>query len=226
MNSMFELYTASALLALDSSPVSTMRGVLYEPDTSWSDPTAFFCRRNGAGKLRVKPRPFWRSSSFIHLSCLSLFQRLLYRYLAFGPTTTSSADCRSFACGRCISDMDIQDTQRLLSEYLQELANLFQRLPGSAIFLRYVKSSYQNDPVRSAVELFLFLFAVRYLLAPKYSTKPGVVKLSEDEIDDLVDEWTPEPLVGEPSAVEEMEVDKRTVIVGYGEPFWSQSSLC
>ena len=113
--------------------------------------------------------------------------------------------------------MDVQDAQRLLSEYLHELANLFHRLPGSAIFLRYVRSSYQDDPIRSAVELFLFLFAVRYLLAPKYSTKPGVVQLSEDEIDDLVDEWTPEPLVGESTALEEMEVDKRPVIVGYGE---------
>lgn len=110
--------------------------------------------------------------------------------------------------------MDIQETQRLVSEYLQDLANLFHRVPGSAIFLRYVRSSYQDDPIRSAVELFLFLFAVRYLLAPKYSTKPGVVPLSEDEIDDLVDEWTPEPLVGEQSNLESMEVDKRTVITG------------
>jgi len=111
--------------------------------------------------------------------------------------------------------MDVQEAQRVLSIFLQELANLFHRLPGSAIFLRYVKSSYQNDPVRSAVELFLFLFAVRYLLAPKYSTKPGIVKLSEEEIDDLVDEWTPEPLVGPPTALEENEVEKRAVIVGY-----------
>ncbi|ODM22858.1 hypothetical protein SI65_00447 [Aspergillus cristatus] len=110
--------------------------------------------------------------------------------------------------------MDIQETQRLLSEYLHELANLFHQLPGSAIFLRYVKSSYQDDPVRSMVELFLFLFAVRYLLAPKYSTKPGVVQLSDDEVDDLVDEWTPEPLVGSPTPLEEMEVEKRAVIVG------------
>ena len=57
---------------------------------------------------------------------------------------------------------------------------------------------------------------MRYLLAPKYSTKPGVVPLTEDEIDDLVDEWTPEPLVGSPTALDHMEVDKRTVIVGYG----------
>ena len=110
--------------------------------------------------------------------------------------------------------MDFQETQRLLSEYLRHLADLFHYVPGSAIFLRYVKSSYQDDPIRSAVELFLFLFAVRYLLAPKYSTKPGVVPLSEDEIDDLIDEWTPEPLVGSRSPLEEMEVDKRPVIVG------------
>lgn len=113
-----------------------------------------------------------------------------------------------------ISAMDLQETQRLLSVYLHELADLFHRVPGSAIFLRYVKSSYQDDPIRSAVELFLFLFAVRYLLAPKYSTKPGVVSLTEDEIDDLVDEWTPEPLVGKPTSLEEMEVEKRAVIVG------------
>ena len=112
--------------------------------------------------------------------------------------------------------MDLQETQRLLSEYVHELASLFHRIPGSAIVLRYIKSSYQNDPVRSAVELFLFLFAVRYLLASKYSTKPGVVQLSEDEIDDLVDEWTPEPLVSQPTALEAMEVEKRPVIVRYG----------
>ncbi|BDD55590.1 hypothetical protein MAP00_001087 [Monascus purpureus] len=109
--------------------------------------------------------------------------------------------------------MDLQETQRILSEYVHELANLFHQIPGSAIVLRYIKSSYQDDPIRSAVELFLFLFAVRYLLAPKYSTKPGVVQLSEDEIDDLVDEWTPEPLVGELTAFEAMEVEKRPVIV-------------
>lgn len=110
--------------------------------------------------------------------------------------------------------MDVQEAQRLLADFLHELVNVFHRVPGSAILLRYVKSSYQDDPIRSAVELFLFLFAVHYLLAPKYSTKPGVVQLSEDEIDDLVDEWTPEPLVAKSTPLEEMEVEKRTVIVG------------
>jgi hypothetical protein len=67
-----------------------------------------------------------------------------------------------------------------LTVLAQSARQQFHRLPGSAIFVRYVKSSYQNDPVRSALELFLVIFAIRYLLAPKYSTKPGKVVLSED----------------------------------------------
>ena len=77
--------------------------------------------------------------------------------------------------------MDLHDAQHWLTELLNEVSIQFQRVPGSAILLRYIKSSYQNDPVRSAVELFLFLFAVRYLLAPTYSTKEKrKVKLSDE----------------------------------------------
>ncbi|KAK2763683.1 serine palmitoyltransferase component [Emmonsiellopsis sp. PD_33] len=114
--------------------------------------------------------------------------------------------------------MDLSETQRLFLDSLHELSNQFHRVPGSAIFLRYVKSSYQNDPVRSAVELFLFLFAVRYLLAPKYSTKPNFVPLSEEEIDDLVEDWTPEPLVPASTAREAEEVEKRVVLAGQTGP--------
>ncbi|KAI9878449.1 MAG: serine palmitoyltransferase component [Pleopsidium flavum] len=111
--------------------------------------------------------------------------------------------------------MDLQDAQNWLLGFLDEFSIHFQKLPGSAIFLRYVKSSYQNDPVRSAVELFLFLFAVRYLLAPKYSTqKQNYVTLSDEEIDELVEDWTPEPLVSPQTAFEEAENEKRPVIVG------------
>ncbi len=34
------------------------------------------------------------------------------------------------------------------------------------------------------------------------------------EIDDLVEEWTPEPLVGKTTAFEEAELERRPVIVG------------
>lgn len=76
--------------------------------------------------------------------------------------------------------MDIDDAQQYLRSVAYSASEQFHKIPGSAIFLRYVKSSYQNDPIRSAVELFLVLFAIRYLLAPKYSTKPNYVKLSEE----------------------------------------------
>jgi hypothetical protein len=73
------------------------------------------------------------------------------------------------------------DTYTRLAGLLHQLFLHFQKMPGSAIVLRYVRSSYQNDPVRSAVELFLFLFFIRYLLAPKYSTQnKGYVALSDD----------------------------------------------
>ncbi|KAI1915670.1 serine palmitoyltransferase component [Ophidiomyces ophidiicola] len=114
--------------------------------------------------------------------------------------------------------MDLHEAQRVILACLGELANQFRRVPGSAILLRYVKSSYQNDPVRSAVELFLFLFAVQYLLAPKYSTKPNFVTLTEEEIDDLVDDWTPEALVPPRSPEDEAEVEKRVVLAGATGP--------
>lgn len=77
--------------------------------------------------------------------------------------------------------MDLQDLPGTLHRLLHDVSSRFQKMPGSGFLLRYIKSSYQNDPVRSAVELFLFLFAVRYLLAPKYSTvKVNKVALTED----------------------------------------------
>ena len=76
--------------------------------------------------------------------------------------------------------MDVQELQDHFVTLVNWGSDQFVKIPGSAIFLRYVKSSYQDDPIRSAVELFLVLFAIRYLLAPKYSTKPNFVRLSED----------------------------------------------
>lgn len=78
-----------------------------------------------------------------------------------------------------------------------QMDKAFHAVPGSAIISRYVQSSHQNDIARSIVELLLLLLALRYLFAKSYSPekKGNYVSLSEAEIDDLVDEWTPEPLV-------------------------------
>ncbi|KAK4242839.1 pyridoxal phosphate-dependent transferase [Achaetomium macrosporum] len=111
--------------------------------------------------------------------------------------------------------MELHEMQSHLNEWLQEATVAFQKVPGSAVLIRYVRSSYQNDPVRSAIELVLFIFFIRYLLAPSYQTsKQNYVKLTEEEIDELVDEWTPEPLVAAPTAQDESELEKLPVIVG------------
>ncbi|KAL2024987.1 hypothetical protein VTK56DRAFT_3686 [Thermocarpiscus australiensis] len=111
--------------------------------------------------------------------------------------------------------MDLHEVQAHLNEWLREAAATFQKVPGSAVLVRYVRSSYQNDPVRSAIELVLFIFFIRYLLSPSYSTsKQNYVKLTEEEIDELVEEWTPEPIVPAPTPQEEAELEKLPVIVG------------
>ena len=76
--------------------------------------------------------------------------------------------------------MDFHQVQGQLLTFFEHVFQQFQKLPGSSIFIRYVRSSHQDDPVRTVVELFLFLFAVRYLLARSYSTKPNYVALSEE----------------------------------------------
>lgn len=77
--------------------------------------------------------------------------------------------------------MEFQDAQKYVTESINEITNTFQKVPGSAMLIRYIQSSYQDDPVRSAIELVLVIFFVRYLLAPSYPTHTGnFVKLTEE----------------------------------------------
>jgi hypothetical protein len=77
--------------------------------------------------------------------------------------------------------MEFQDAQKYVAQSFNEITNTFQKVPGSAMLIRYIQSSYQDDPVRSAIELVLVIFFVRYLLAPSYPTHTGnFVKLSEE----------------------------------------------
>ncbi len=77
--------------------------------------------------------------------------------------------------------MDAHPLPGWLQSLLDQLSQLLAQIPGSAIVGRYIRSSYQNDPVRSVIELFLVVFAIRYLLAPSYSTtKKGFAKLSDE----------------------------------------------
>jgi len=77
--------------------------------------------------------------------------------------------------------MDLHELQAQLVGWAKEATAAFQKVPGSAVLIRYVNSSYQNDPVRSAIELILLIFFIRYILSPSYSTsKQNFIKLTED----------------------------------------------
>ena len=71
---------------------------------------------------------------------------------------------------------------RLLSEVnatVTSLSSTLMRIPGSKVAVRYIRSSYQNDPIRSFIELCLVFFVVRYLTKPKYSVEKNQLKLSD-----------------------------------------------
>jgi serine palmitoyltransferase len=77
--------------------------------------------------------------------------------------------------------MELHELQQQFTIWLDEASYVFQKVPGSAVLIRYVRSSYQNDPVRSALELVLVIFFIRYLLAPSYSTsKQNYIPLRDD----------------------------------------------
>ena len=51
-----------------------------------------------------------------------------------------------------------------LSRSYTTLETNFFKIPGSAVVARYVKSSHQNDPGRTLLEVILIIFAIRTLL--------------------------------------------------------------
>lgn len=55
-------------------------------------------------------------------------------------------------------------TLEYLSYSLESLEAGFYKIPGSQVLARYVKSSHQNDPGRTLLEVILLIFAIRTLL--------------------------------------------------------------
>ncbi|CAE6337389.1 unnamed protein product [Rhizoctonia solani] len=102
-------------------------------------------------------------------------------------------------------------------EQLAHIQSALMSIPGSAAIVRYVKASHQDDPFRTILELILVIFAIRTLLMNRTrSDQSGknFVKLTEKEIDDLVDEWQPEALCNPLTPEEEADLASVPIIVG------------
>ncbi|KAF9225009.1 PLP-dependent transferase [Gyrodon lividus] len=123
-----------------------------------------------------------------------------------------------------MSDATTSALERLLTFLaysLSKLESTFNKVPGSAVVARYVKSSHQNDPGRTVLELILVIFAVRTLLQSRTrGDKQGknFIQFSEKEIDELVDEWTPDALVQPLSEWEQRDLTSVPIIAGPNGP--------
>ena len=60
-----------------------------------------------------------------------------------------------------------------LSYALIQAEYVFYKIPGSNVIARYVKSSHQNDPGRTVLEILLALFAIRTLLQSRTRADNG-----------------------------------------------------
>ncbi|RUO95341.1 serine palmitoyltransferase, partial [Jimgerdemannia flammicorona] len=110
------------------------------------------------------------------------------------------------------------DDLAILNTTFVAISEFILSIPGSAGVLRYIKTSYQDDPFRVVLELILVFFAIQYMSAKKYKIDDNAVKLTSKEIDELVTEWTPEPLVPPLSDQDRLDLEKSTLITGAQGP--------
>lgn len=97
--------------------------------------------------------------------------------------------------------------------------SLLAKLPGSTLVGRYIALSHQNDPLRTVFEIMLALFALHYFLASKQSyAKRDYVTLSEEDMEELVKEWEPEPLVEEGGEEESAYISEIPVVESANGP--------
>ncbi|KAG2225339.1 hypothetical protein INT45_005583 [Circinella minor] len=101
-----------------------------------------------------------------------------------------------------------------INSTVNSVYELINAIPGSHLVLSYVKNAYQDDPFRIILELFLVFFALKYMLSKKYKPQDNAVKLTEKEIDDLVEEWKPDPLVPPLSSFDKLNLEKAPLIIG------------
>lgn len=92
----------------------------------------------------------------------------------------------------------------------------FLQIPGAPYVISYIRKSHQDDPYRTAFEFALIVYGVVYFLnKPKKKGAASLPQLSERDVDSLIDEWEPEPLVHhEPR--QKWRLDKIPVIQGSG----------
>lgn len=76
----------------------------------------------------------------------------------------------------------IEEHAEFINSTVNSLYTAIAAIPGSHHAINYLKSAYQHDPFRIALELFLVFFAIRYMMSAKYKPHDNAVKLTDKVI--------------------------------------------
>lgn len=100
------------------------------------------------------------------------------------------------------------------------LSNLYC-VPGVSILSRYFENAYRQGVIATLMELAFWYSIARYFFWSKQFSRPRP-KMKDSDIDALVRDWTPEPVVGELSQLEREELALAVTVSGcvyYLSPF-------
>ncbi|KAF1327980.1 Serine palmitoyltransferase, partial [Globisporangium splendens] len=81
----------------------------------------------------------------------------------------------------------------LVSLDAAKISEAFANAPHT--YYEYIRAIYERSPEHVIIETFLIVFVVYIAFVKKDKPKHKEVKLTEKEIDELIAEWTPEPIV-------------------------------
>jgi len=81
-------------------------------------------------------------------------------------------------------DVNTEQVGDLAKSWARMMMRFVKAVPGSAIVMRYIASSYQHDPIRSLLELILFIYALRIILQSR--TRGGEATGNYVQLDEKV----------------------------------------
>ncbi|CAI5725523.1 unnamed protein product [Hyaloperonospora brassicae] len=90
--------------------------------------------------------------------------------------------------------------EALLSLDTVKIKAAFANAPGS--YYEYIRSIYERSPEHVIIETFLIVFVIYITFVKRDKPKGSATKLSEREVDELCEEWVPEPLIPVNAVVE------------------------
>lgn len=115
---------------------------------------------------------------------------------------------------RCLLKMTTGGDVQWLEGVLLGAVEWSATVPGLSWVVNYVAHSLHRDPWRLFLEILMVAVLLRYLFGRRYRPKDKGVKFTKNEVEDLVHEWEPEPLVPPLSHRAKREAESIPVIEG------------